>query len=75
MVWGAFSGAEERAGLYFLPKNQTLRADVYIQVPEDHMLYFHELHGCDTFLQDRAPCHKTKKVMKWLGEHNVQLLD
>lgn len=75
MVWGSFSGTLGRAGLFFLPKNMTMKADNYIKVLHDHMLPSYEIQGCDYFLQDNAPCHKAKKVMKWLSDHNVQLIE
>ena len=30
IVWGAFSGNMGRAGLYFLPKNATMKGSIYI---------------------------------------------
>lgn len=75
MVWGSFSGAGGRGGLYFLPKNVTMRQENYIKVLDDHMLHFYEMHGCEKFLQDNAPCHKAKTVMKWFADHNVELID
>ena len=31
--------------------------------------------GCSVFMQDGAPCHKAKSVMKWLSDHDVKLLE
>ena len=75
MVWGSFSGTGGHTGLFFLLKNVTRRADNYIKVLDDHMLPFYEIHGCENFWQDNAPCHKAKKVMKWLSDHNVELIE
>ena len=36
MVWGAFSGNKGRGGLYFLPKNVTMRGDNYLRVLDQH---------------------------------------
>ncbi|KAG1672327.1 Dihydroorotate dehydrogenase (quinone) [Nymphon striatum] len=46
MVWGGFSGNTGRGGLYFLPVNQTMKAITYIDVLENHLLPFWELHNC-----------------------------
>ena len=40
MVRGAFSGDKGRGGLYFLPKNVTMRGDSYLSVLDHHMLPF-----------------------------------
>ena len=40
MVWGAFSGNKGRGGLYFSPKNVTMRGDNYLRVLDQHMLPF-----------------------------------
>ena len=60
MVWGAFSGNLGRAGLYFLPKNTTIRGSNYIDVLKDHLLTFWKIHQCDYFMQDGAPAHNQK---------------
>ena len=38
MVWGYFLGEKGRGGLYFLPKNKKMNAELYLQVLEEHML-------------------------------------
>ena len=40
MVRGAFSGDKGRWGLYFLPKNVTMRGDSYLSVLDHYMLPF-----------------------------------
>ena len=73
MVWGCFS-SQGRGGLYFLPKNQTMNATCYIDVLDSHLLPLMKIHGCITFQQDSAPCHKSKAVTKWLQSKNVKVL-
>ena len=75
MVWGCFSGTVGRGGLYFLPKNVTMNADRYIGVLEDHLLDMMTIHGCTTFMQDGAPCHTAKKVVKWLTDKNINIME
>ncbi|XP_076811815.1 uncharacterized protein LOC143458825 [Clavelina lepadiformis] len=55
MVWGAFSGNMDRAGLYFLPRNVTKKGSNYITVLKDHLLTFWRIHQCDHFMHDGAP--------------------
>ena len=73
MVWGCFS-SQGRGGLYFLPKGQTMNATRYIDVLDSHLLAFMSIHGCTTFQQDSAPCHKAKVVTKWLQAKKVNVL-
>jgi transposase len=68
MVWGCFSGQKGRGGLYFLPKNCTMNGERYKEVLDDHLIPFMRLHKSKYFLQDGAPCHKSKKVMDHLKE-------
>jgi transposase len=68
MVWGCFSGKMGRGGLYFLPKNTTMNGERYKTVLEHHLLPFMRIHGATFFLQDGAPCHKSKLVMNRLKE-------
>jgi transposase len=68
MVWGCFSGSKGRGGLYFLPQNTTMNGQRYKNVLENHLLPFMRIHGSSWFLQDGAPCHKSKLVMGKLKE-------
>ena len=40
MMRGVFSGDNGRGGLYFLPKNVTMREEGYLRVFDHHMLPF-----------------------------------
>lgn len=75
MVWGCFSGEKGSGGLYFLDKNMNMNAALYMNVLTDHMLPFYESHENAHFLQDGAPCHRAKRVMEWLTENNVSLIE
>ena len=75
MIWCCFSGAVCSGGLYFLPKNFTLNADRYINVLEDYLTVMMGIPGCITFMQDNAPCHEVKKVMKLLSEKKIEVLE
>lgn len=75
MVWGAFSGNKSRGGLYFLPKNVTMKGNNYIDVLRDHMLKFWDIHECDHFMHDGAPAHKSKEMKKFLYDNNISVLE
>ncbi len=52
-----------------------MRADLYIQVLDDHMLFFHDLHECHTFMQVMMHHAIRQERVKWLEECDIQLLD
>ena len=58
IVWSAFSENMGHAGLYFLPKNVTIKGSNYIHILKDHMLTFWRIYQCDHFMHDGAPAHK-----------------
>ena len=43
MVWGDFCGDNGREGLYFFPKNVTMRGDSYLRVLDHHILPFWDI--------------------------------
>ena len=75
MVWGAFSGNMGRVGLYFLPKNVTMKSANYIEVLRDHMLTFWAIHNCNFFMHDGAPAHKSKAVNEFLETNRTKVLE
>jgi hypothetical protein len=74
MICGSFSRNLGRGGLFFLPKNTTMNGNRYIKVLEDHLCDLYNIHQCNFFMQDSAPCHKAKKVMKWLEDRDIRIL-
>ena len=74
MVWGAFSGDKGRGGLYFLPKNVTIRGDNYLRIFDHHMLSLWNIHRCNHFMRDGAPAHRSRVVKKWLKDNHVPVL-
>lgn len=75
MVWGAFTGNNGRAGLYFLPKNVTMKSANYIEVLRNHMLIFWRIHDCNFFMHDGAPAHKSKAVKDFLETNKIDVLE
>ena len=49
MMWAAFKG---RVGLYFLPKNVTMKGSIYINILKKYLLTFRRIHQCDYFMHD-----------------------
>ena len=62
-------------GLLFPTKNDMVNGDQYINVPEDPLLQMFTVNQCDYFMQDRALCHTANKVMKWLKQHAIKVLE
>ena len=75
MVWGCFSGSGGKGGLYFLPKGQMMNGDHYKMVLEEHLLPAMERLQATHFLQDGAPCHKSKKVKDLLAQADFEVMD
>jgi len=75
MVWACFSGVGGRGSLYFLPDKTTMNSERYTEVLREKLIPFMALHRCKTFLQDGAPCHKSKRTMAVLKGAGVQVLD
>lgn len=75
MVWGCFTGANGRGGLYFLPKGQMMNGDTYKTVLEEHLLRYMTAFRATHFLHDGAPCHKTKKITTLLENCEFEVID
>ena len=75
MVWECFSGEKGRGGLYLIPKNKKMNAVLYLQVLEEHMLNFCNIHGSEAFMHDSAPCHKDRKIKRYLEQKQISVLE
>ena len=71
MVWGGFSGNDQRA---LTRKPNRVTAQVYINVLQEHLLPLAELHDDLVFQQDNAPAHTARATTTFLEEHNIQTL-
>jgi transposase len=47
----------------------------YMAVLDEKLFRFTDLHGAMHFLQDRASCHTSKKVMGFLREKRIAVMD
>lgn len=74
MVWSVIS-SQGTGRLYIV--EGTMRQDQYIKVLDTKMLTQVEEwypNGDFWFMHDSAPCHKAKKVTKFLEEKNIRVL-
>jgi hypothetical protein len=47
----------------------------YINMLEDKLIFWMEHHSAGHFLQAKAPCHTSKKVMAFLKEKKISVMD
>ena len=52
-----------------------MNIDFYLQVLEDNMLDFYNIHGSELFMHDSAPCHKARKVTRYLKQKQMNILE
>lgn len=74
MVWGCFS-FHGRGGLSILPKDARMNSDMYIGVLNEKVVNFMTIAQTTIFQQDKAPCHTSKKTMKWFADNGIEVLD
>lgn len=74
MVWGCFSW-RGRGAIEFMKKGEMMNGKRYLELLEDKLERFMELHQTTHFLQDSAPCHKAKIVTAWFtARPNITLI-
>jgi transposase len=52
-----------------------MNSDRYIAMLEDKLIFWMNHHKAKHFLQDGAPCHTSKKVMAFLKEKKISVMD
>ena len=67
--------AKGTAGLYFLPHSIAMNGSRHLDVLKEKLRLHLNVHQCDTFMHDRAPCHRSKLVSSFLQENPVKVLD
>lgn len=75
MVWVFFSEVYGHGDLYFLPQNKIMNKKAYIKVLEDHLFLHYDIHDCNMFMHDGAPCHRNIVVKRLLADKNIPVLD
>ena len=75
MVWACFSW-RGRGAIVFLKKGEMMNGQRYRQILEEKLEMFMHQHGTTHFLQDGAPCHRSKIVSSWFKERPaISLID
>ena len=79
MVWGAIFGGGGHGPLHFVPQGETVNTKKYLDILEEKLKIWMEIHGCKVFQHDGAPCHRAKPVTgfkssQWLQENEVAVL-
>ncbi len=75
MAWGCFSW-RGRGALEWLDKGEMMNGVRYCRILDEKLEHFMIGHGTTHFLQDGAPCHKSKIISTWFKERpNIKLMD
>ena len=74
MVWGAMS-RNDVAALSFLPPETTINGPKYVQMLSEKLKLHLQVHNCQIFMQDGAPCHRSKVAKNFLDSNNIDLLE
>ena len=74
MVWGCFSWMG-RGGLEFLNPGEMMNGVRYRRLLDEKLEFFMGQHGTTHFLQDGAPCHRSRIVSAWFADRPlIQLI-
>ena len=66
---------KEREDFIFFRKTKEMNADLYVKVLKERMLNFFRIHGSEVFMHDSSPCHKAKKVSRFLDQKQINVLE
>ena len=72
MVWEAMS-RKGVAALSFLPPGTTINGAKYVQMLSEKLKLHLQVHNCQIFMQDGAPCHRSKVAKNFLDSNNIDL--
>ena len=61
--------------LFFLPIGTTMNGDRYRKILEDKLKINIAIHESNMFMQDSAPCHRSKLVSDIPKKKNIKALD
>ena len=62
------------AALSFLPPGTTMNGPKYMQMLSEKLKLHLQVHNCQIFMQDGAPCHCSKVAKNFLDSNNINLL-
>ena len=74
MIWGAMfrNGV---AALSFLPPGTIINGPKYVQMLSEKLKLHLQVHNCQIFMEDSAPCHRSKVAKNFLDSNNIDLLE
>ena len=74
MIWGAKS-CFGPSGLYFIPPNTTMNGPRYVELLKEKLKLHTDIHKCAIFMQDSAPCHRSKVTTDFLKKNKISVLE
>ena len=74
VIWGALS-KNGVATLSFVPPGTTINGPKYVQMLSEKLKLHLQVHNCQIFIQDGAPCHRSKFAKNFLDSNNIDLLE
>ena len=58
-----------------LPRGTTMNAPKYVQMLSEKLKLHLQVHNCQIFMQNGAPCHRSKVAKNFLDSNNIDLLE
>ena len=62
------------SGLYFIPPNTTMNGPKYVELLKEKLNIYMHIHGCMIFMQDGAPCNRSKVATVFLKKNKISVL-
>ena len=59
------------AGLYFIQPNTTMNGPKCVELLKEKLKLHMDIHDCMLFMQDGAPCYRSKVVTEFLKKNKV----
>jgi hypothetical protein len=77
MKWGCLCRNGGRDSLYFLPPppKTTMNGGRFMAMLKEKLVFWMDHHKATHYLDNGAPCHKSKKVMEFLKGQKFSLID
>ena len=72
--WGATS-EHSVAGISFLPPGTTMNGPRYVKLLAEKLKIHMAMPNCTIFMQDGAPCHRSKVAKTFLTENRIKVVD
>ena len=63
------------AALHFLPVGGTMNGSRYVNLLRKKLQLLMAVHQCSVFIDDGAPCHRSKVVHSFLNQQKINMLE